>query len=148
MGRFTYVENPEKERDSFFDLIINSAYIKVLSARVNDQGDMESVVTLSDMNLPGGAITLRLIVNTQQRRVTSVEKTTTPVASKTLKEVKIEIHSVLGNDLDELCYGLALEEAMGLKKEFEIIVRPSGKIDYFDYGDDDLPTQVEKDAQE
>ena len=136
--RFTYVENADLVRGMDLDEIVNNATLDILSSEVNHKS-IYYVCTLTDMNLPQ-PITFGLTVNSQQRRVTKIEKRTPTLVSGSFENrkevVKAKVWLTLGNDFGELCYGIRIKDALIYTIEFDVNIDTSGEISYSHHGFD------------
>ncbi len=131
--RFTYVENADLVRGMDLDEIVSNATVDVLTADINNKS-IHYLCTLTDINIPQ-AITFLLIVNAQQRRVTSIEKRT-HVVSDPLEDIKAKVWLTLGNDFGDLCYGIRIKEERIHVIEFDVTIDASGEISYSHRGFD------------
>ena len=144
MGRFTYIEDPDRARDSE-DLIVHNARIKVLSVKVNDIG-IEYICRLTDINLEE-PVTFCFTVDSRDWQVVSIAKIEESVASNHLEEVKTNVPEVWGYPDDALCYGVQMEDIpqrLGRPIEWDLLILPSGDIDYTHFRYNDPPIPFEK----
>jgi hypothetical protein len=147
MGRrFTYTDNEDLVRGSTLDPIKHRAYIRAYSATIIDTRDVKYVFTLEDEKNLSKSIAISLIVRFQEWRVIHLNKLETLPTSNPLQDVEAEVWTVLGNDFDELCYGIRFKDIpqrLGRPIEFDLHIDASGELDCTHYGYD-LPLEEDK----
>jgi hypothetical protein len=148
MGRFKYTDNENLPRGNTLDPIIHSALIIVQSACMTSN-EVEYTCVLTDVNLPE-PVRFLFTVDSQQWRVTGLKRLETilQTTDDALEQAKAVVWMVLGDDFDNLCYGIQVRDIpqrLGRPIKYDLHIDSTGRLDFTHFGYDLPPEEDTED---